>query len=129
MEKQFLFINEQKKIEKLFKDFLGFEYPTIINNEFMFLMTGMIDGYVFKIEETTQQPAVVMYATTNIGTAYRGLNEVSLLVKAGQLVKHILELRSANQLKQAYQQVNTFVNERDALESFKKEEGGLEKLG
>ncbi len=127
MQKQFLFINEQSKIQKLFKDFLGFENATIVNNEFMFLMTGMIDGYVFKIEETTQSPAVVMYATTNMGTTYRGSNEVSLLQKAGKLVKHILEIRSANKLKQNLLEVDAFVTEQDCLESFGKEEG-LEKL-
>lgn len=126
MEKQFLFINEQTKIQKLFKDFLGVEYPTIVNNEFMFLMTDIVDGVVLKLEYSVSQDPIAMYGNLSIGSTYRG--QESLLVKAGQMVKHILEIRSAKQLKQAIQEVNTFVNEQDCLESFGKKEGGLEKL-
>lgn len=121
MENQtFLFINEQNKIVELFKQFLQYEGESIINNDYMFLMTGMIDGEVFKLEHSVSQAPIALYGNQTLGNTYRGsVGNESLLQKAGKLVKHIVEARYTRQLKQTCADIDNYVDFQDGLEAFK----------
>lgn len=63
----------------------------------MFMITDIVDGGVLKLEYSVSQDPIAMYGNQTIGSTYRG--QESLLVKAGQMVKHILQIRSAKQFK------------------------------
>lgn len=122
MDKQFLFINEVNKIKSLFRQFLGVEKFDVINNEFMFLITGMVDGVPFKIESGVNTKTIgTLGKTTFDGCG----NE---LQTAGVIVKAVQQNKVEKELMNFYMSVDEFVDEQDAFESFKKPDIELDKL-